>query len=80
MKRLTFLLLISLQLGSLLSLAQNVGFGVTDPAFMIDISGQMRFRSNNPNANSSGIFWNNQENTLQRVFLGMSSPDSAFAI
>jgi len=80
MKRLTFLLIISLQLGSFLSLAQNVGFGVTDPAFMIDIAGQMRFRSNNPNANSSGIFWNNQANTLQRVFLGMSSPDSAFAI
>ncbi|MBL7739133.1 MAG: hypothetical protein JNK14_07930 [Chitinophagaceae bacterium] len=48
----------------------NVGIGVSDPFFKLDVSQRMRIRSGGNNANSAGIWFNNNSNNLA-AFIGM---------
>jgi hypothetical protein len=47
----------------------NVGIGLSDPAFILDVNGRVRLRSSF--GNSSGIWMNNEENTGVSGFVGM---------
>lgn len=51
----------------------NVGIGVSDPAYRLDIAGRMRIRSETNNG--SGIWFNNIWNTEVRGFIGMYDND-----
>lgn len=58
----------------------NMGIGVEDPSFRLDLAGSMRIKSVGSAPNSAGIWFANQFNTFDRVFLGMSKADSGFGI
>ena len=47
----------------------NVGIGVDDAQFRLDVSGRMRIRTNP--GNSAGIWLNNDANNAQPAFIGM---------
>jgi hypothetical protein len=48
----------------------NVGIGVTDPSFKLDISDRMRIRSGG-GFSSAGLYLNNNNNTASPAFIGM---------
>jgi hypothetical protein len=52
-------------------LAQNVGIGLTDPAYKLDIAERIRIRSGGTNFTSPGIWLNNINNTGQVGFMGV---------
>jgi hypothetical protein len=51
--------------------AQNVGIGVTNPQFSLDINGRTRIRSGGDAFSSAGLWLNNINNTSTPVFVGM---------
>lgn len=51
--------------------AQNVGIGLTNPQFPLDINGRTRIRSGGDANNSAGLWLNNTDNTSTPVFMGM---------
>jgi Chaperone of endosialidase len=51
----------------------NVGIGVSDPAFRLDVGARMRLRAT-PGV-SSGIWLNNEANTVSTAFIGMRFDD-----
>lgn len=57
----------------------NMGFGVQDPAFPIDLNGRMRIRSAS-SSNRAGIWFRNQASTFDRALIGMAEPDSILGI
>ncbi len=52
------------------------GINVTNPIFRLDIDGRIRIRSN---ANSAGLWFNNNTNSAQNTFLGID-PNNNFGI
>ncbi|MEZ4827522.1 MAG: tail fiber domain-containing protein [Bacteroidia bacterium] len=58
----------------------QMGIGIEDPAFPIDMQGRMRIRSTGSLSNSAGIWFSNLANTFDRAFIGMSEPDSIIGI
>lgn len=48
----------------------NVGIGVTDPGFLLDVGQRMRLRSGGNNNVSAGIYFNNNSNSVA-AFVGM---------
>lgn len=52
----------------------NVGIGVTDPLFKLDVNGRVRIRSSGSDPNSSaGFYFNNTDNTITSAFIGMEN-------
>jgi len=51
----------------------NVGIGVTDPEYKLDLGGRMRIRATP--GSRAGIFLNNEANTASPAFVGMQSDD-----
>jgi hypothetical protein len=51
----------------------NVGVGVTDPSFILDVGARMRIRSGGDLNNSAGLFFNNTLNTDIPAFIGMQN-------
>ena len=51
----------------------NVGIGITDPAFLLDLGGRLRIRF--AQGESAGIWLNNDANTESSAFLGMRTND-----
>lgn len=49
----------------------NVGLGVTDPVFKLDVGGRIRLRATP--GNSSGLWLNNNANNASPAFIGMQS-------
>jgi len=49
----------------------NIGLGVTDPAFVLDVGGRMRIRAT-PGF-TAGLWFNNQANTAIPAFIGMQA-------
>jgi hypothetical protein len=58
----------------------DMGIGVTDPGYPLDLLGRMRLQSTGNMSNSPGIWFNNLTNTFSRAFIGMSAPDSVIGI
>ncbi|RYF96985.1 MAG: hypothetical protein EOO00_01325, partial [Chitinophagaceae bacterium] len=54
--------------------AGNVGVGVKDPAFKLDVSNRMRLRSQGSGGVSAGIWYNNYNNTQYTGFIGDVGP------
>lgn len=50
----------------------NIGIGVSDPAFVLDIKDRIRLRSN---GTSSGLWLNNLNNTATTAFIGLAFDD-----
>jgi hypothetical protein len=48
----------------------NVGIGITDPAFKLDVADRMRIRSGG-GFSSAGLYLNNNANTASPAFIGM---------
>jgi len=63
----------SLAIISDLSVAQNVGIGVTNPAFKLDIMGRMRVKTGTIGnvGTSSGIWLEDYRDGTNRIFIGM---------
>jgi hypothetical protein len=57
----------------------DLGIGIDNPAFPLDINGRMRLQSAS-SSNRAGIWFRNQANTFDRALLGMSEPDSCLGI
>jgi hypothetical protein len=53
--------------------AQNMGIGVTNPQFVLDVGGRMQVRSGGDAQNTAGIWFSNIGNTAKPAFLGMFS-------
>ncbi len=53
-----------------LTKTQFLGIGVTDPAFILDVNGRMRLRSDGQNTFTAGMWLNNLSNT-EAAFIGM---------
>jgi hypothetical protein len=51
----------------------NLGVGVTDPVFRLDVGDRMRLRSSG--GNSAGLWLNNDINTTSPAFVGMKAND-----
>jgi hypothetical protein len=51
----------------------NVGIGVSDPAYKLDIGGRMRIRGGGNASSSAGIWLNNNTNSSIPAFVGMQS-------
>ncbi len=49
----------------------NVGVGVSDPSFRLDLSGRLRVRTGDDGA--AGIFFNNATNTAVQAFVGLEN-------
>lgn len=59
----------------------NLGIGVEDPSFTLDINGEQRFTQTAPfSYPNNGIWFANQSNTFNRAFFGMAKPDSTIGI
>ena len=58
----------------------NLGIGIENPAYHIDLVGRMRLRSDGDLNNSPGIWFAALDNEFDRAFLGMSEPDSTLGI
>ncbi len=58
----------------------NMGIGVEDPDFPLDMAGRIRIKAIGGIGNSPGIWFANQANTFNRAFLGMAAPDSVIGI
>ena len=58
----------------------NLGFGIENPDFHIDLVGRMRLRSDGNLSNSPGIWFSALDNEFDRAFIGMSEPDSCLGI
>jgi len=52
----------------------NMGIGVLNPGYILDVNGRMRLQSNN--SLSAGINLNNEANTSIAAFMGMRSTDN----
>jgi hypothetical protein len=57
----------------------DLGIGVTNPAFPLDLVGRMRLKSD-LTTNRPGIWFSSQDNEFDRAFFGMSEPDSVIGI
>lgn len=51
----------------------NIGIGVTDQAYRLDVAGRMRVRSGGDNNTSAGIYFNTNANTAPGAFVGMQT-------
>ncbi len=51
----------------------NIGIGVTDPEYKLDLGGRMRIRGTP--GNRAGLFLNNEANTASPAFVGMQSDE-----
>jgi hypothetical protein len=51
----------------------NVGIGVNDPAFRLDVGTRMRIRSGGDVNNTAGVWLNNTDNSNLSAFIGMQS-------
>ena len=58
----------------------DLGIGLENPAFPLDMVGRMRIRSDGIQSNSPGIWFSNLTNTFDRAFFGMSGADSTIGI
>jgi len=58
----------------------NLGIGLVNPDFPIDLVGRMRLKSDGNLSNSPGIWFSALDNDFDRAFLGMSEPDSTLGI
>ena len=58
----------------------QMGIGVENPDFPLDMTGRMRIRSTGNLSNSPGIWFQNNAGTFDRAFIGMSEPDSLIGI
>lgn len=59
----------------------QMGIGVEDPAFPLDINGSIHFpQTGTANYPNNGIWFANQANTFDRAFFGMAKPDSTIGI
>ncbi len=56
--------------------AGNIGLGVSDPAFRLDVGNRMRIRSGGDNLSTAGIWLNNIANDASPAFVGMESDDA----
>jgi len=54
----------------------NVGIGVSDPGYRLDVNGRMRIRSGGSNPSSAGIWLNDNANSVSPAFVGMESDDA----
>jgi hypothetical protein len=57
----------------------DLGIGLENPGFPLDVLGRMRLRSDGTTSRP-GIWFSNQDNTFDRAFFGMSEPDSVIGI
>ena len=51
----------------------NVGIGAANPIYLLDINGRMRIRSGGSGGNSAGIWLNDNANTQQLGFIGVTN-------
>ncbi len=58
----------------------NLGIGLENPDFPIDLVGRMRLKSSGNLSNSPGIWFSALDNDFNRAFLGMAEPDSILGI
>jgi hypothetical protein len=58
----------------------DLGIGVENPEFPLDLVGRMRLQGDGNLNNSPGIWFRNVGNTADRAFMGMTSPDSIFGL
>jgi hypothetical protein len=52
----------------------NVGVGILNPAYKLEISNRMRIRSQGTNGVTAGIWFNNYNNTAEEGFIGEVGP------
>lgn len=69
MKKMFFTLLYLLTIATLN--AQNVGIGVTNPEFKLDVGGRLRVRSGGDANSSAGVWLNDIANSTTAAFVGM---------
>jgi hypothetical protein len=71
MKNIFLLLLVTFT--SLFAAAQNVGIGVNNPEFKLDVAERIRIRSGGSSATSAGLWLNNNANNASPAFIGMQT-------
>jgi hypothetical protein len=52
----------------------NVGIGITNPAYKLEVSNRIRIRSQGTGGVTAGIFFNNYNNTAEEGFIGEVGP------
>jgi len=58
----------------------DLGIGIEDPGYPIDLLGRMRLQSGTSSSTRPGIWFSSYDNEFDRALFGMSEPDSVIGI